>query len=289
MKMKKIILIPIVFVFLAGCGSYELRLREGEAGIEHYHYNLSLDKALTLLQERHPDYNDKYYYYGLEFLLSQAYQDDDKEIIEKEMLTVLLKRINILRQKRQEQREGSPFNHYNYDSDLSHEFRKMDVLRRYTTSEEVKSEAASSLSELRQAERVEEEERERKERRKERKRVEFVRAEFERSRERLTKISKGTLKDKSAQEVKKLVDEWRQRSLSLELPSKEYLAFFSAGTFYKIFGKPERKQFLSSSGLVTADSYIFYYNCKDGIVQIQVSAVGLDDDGIVLIRELNIF
>jgi hypothetical protein len=70
---------------------------------------------------------------------------------------------------------------------------------------------------------------------------------------------------------------------------KDYEGFFSAETFYKIFGKPERQQFLSGDGLFTVDSYFFYYDCKDGLVQIQVSAVVLDDDGIVLIKELNIF
>ena len=283
--MKKIILILIVFVFLAGCGSGFYSLGEED-------YNLSLDKALALLQERYSDnmYYDHDYFIGLNRLWSEAQvarQDDDKEIIEKEMLTVLLKGLDIYRQERQED-----ILHV-YDHTLFGSLSQgMDFLRERATTEEVKSEAQKNLSELVRARREREsEEHERKQEeweQKEHKRVEVVRAEFERSRERLTKISKGTLRDKSTQEVKKLVDEWRQESLRRELPSKEYPAFFSAATFYKIFGKPERKQFLSSIGQFTPDFYIFYYNCKDGIVQIQVSA-GYLDDGIVIIKELNIF
>ena len=276
--MKKIILILIAFVFLAGCGSGFYSLGEED-------YNLSLDKALTLLQERYSDnmYYDHDYFIGLTRLWSQASQDDDKEIIEKEMLTVLQKGLDIYRQEQQEHILDD------LDGSLS---RGMDYLREHATTEEVKSEAQKNLSELVQARREREsEELERKQEeweQKEHKRVEVVRAEFERSRERLTKISKGTLRDMSAQEVKKLVDEWRQESLRRELPSKEYPAFFSEATFYKIFGKPERKQFLSSIGQFTPDFYIFYYNCKDGIVQIQVIARYLDD-GIVIIKEFNIF
>jgi hypothetical protein len=127
----------------------------------------------------------------------------------------------------------------------------------------------------------------------ERDRLEAVRAEFDKSRQRLTEMSNGTLKDKSAQEVKKLVDEWRrQESLRWQLAQQDhagFLANFSAGTFYKIFGKPERQQFLSSNeGFLTVGYYYFLYRCKDGLVQIQVSASLLDDDGVVMITDLNI-
>jgi hypothetical protein len=58
--------------------------------------------------------------------------------------------------------------------------------------------------------------------------------------------------------------------------------YFSKETFHKIFGNPKRQQFLSP------DSYLFYYDCKDGLVQIKVGAKDLDDDALVLIIELNI-
>lgn len=121
-------------------------------------------------------------------------------------------------------------------------------------------------------------EREQAEREAERKQI-----EFETKRKKLIQNSNGTLRDKSAQQVKKLVDSWREGSWRC----KEKPEFFSLETFYKVFGKPDRKQFLSSQ--FESDSYYFLYNCKDGVVQIKVHAEWLDDNGIVLIEDLNIF
>ena len=113
--------------------------------------------------------------------------------------------------------------------------------------------------------------------------------EFETKIKKLIQSSNGTLRDKSAQQVKKLVDSWRERSWQWEDDYKFFpLEFFSLETFYKVFGKPDRTQFLSSE-FEWQSSYYFLYNCKDGLVQIKVRAKQLDDNGIVIIEDLNIF
>jgi hypothetical protein len=119
-----------------------------------------------------------------------------------------------------------------------------------------------------------------REERKERERI-----EFETNRKELVQNSNGTLRDKSAQQVKKLVDRWKEGLGRWKW--KEISKFFSVETFYKVFGEPDKKQFLSSQ--FEPDSYYFLYNCKDGVVQIKVHAEQLDDNGIVLIQDLNIF
>ena len=117
----------------------------------------------------------------------------------------------------------------------------------------------------------------------ERKQAERERIEFEIKRKKFIQSGDGTLRDKSAQQVKKLVDSWRDGLWRWQDSSK----FFSVENFYKVFGEPKRKQFLSSR--LESDSYYFLYNCKDGVVQIKVHAEQLDDNGIVFIKDLNIF
>jgi hypothetical protein len=292
MAIRNVLVISLFLVFLAGCNQYEID------GAVAY----SLDEALVIARNRYSGDIDNYshsYQSDLEHLWEQA-GGHDKEIIEKEMLALSLKLFDIYKQ-------------HGWDDTLHNLISCLDHLRLKATSEEVKTKADVKYSELsdlveaiRERERKEQEEKREEWERKERERVEGVRAEFEKSRERLTKICKGTFKDKSTQEVKKLVDEWRQESLLRKLEfggerwrndfyekitpmeHKVLSDYFSIETFYKIFGKPVRQQFMSSNGLSTGDSYIFYYNCKDGLVQIQISARALDDNGIVLIEGLNV-
>jgi hypothetical protein len=135
--------------------------------------------------------------------------------------------------------------------------------------------------------------------------------------------STGSLKNKTAREVKKLVSDWQ--SFVYRLPSLREKAhsnalkyafsdniswswnesswaydkgveltktlttkgkLFSSKNFQKVFGEPQRTQYSSipSYGSV----YFYYYVCKDGTVQIQVSAGELDYDE-VHIEDLNVF
>jgi len=285
MKVKKISLISFALLFLAGCGPYKV-------GQDEY---LSLDEALTRVRKQYSDSisrldNDRdyhFYYFsrcgenrlyfqGLQDLWRQAPQED-KEIIEKEMLTFLLKELEIYAQN-----GGVSVDNWDVLDNL-------EILKEQTTNEEVRTTIDRKVSEFMEAQREKVKRDREKQEQQERDRVERERAEFEKSRERLIKIANGSLKDKSAQEVKKLLGEWnRQRFLIPEKDKDTFSANFSAETFYKIFGKPVRKQFLSSIGLLMVDSYVFYYDCKDGLVQIRVDAGDLDDSGIVRIIELNI-
>ena len=93
----------------------------------------------------------------------------------------------------------------------------------------------------------------------------------------------GSLKDMWAPEVKKLVDDWGGgggRGISKFFSAE---TFFSVETFYKVFGRPESTQFISA-----LNCYYFWYNCKDGKVQIQVDA-NIFDNNTVYIDGLNIF
>jgi len=277
MRMRSILVILLFILFLAGCTQYEV------GGAVAY----SLDEALAIARNRCSGNQDSgSYQHDLEHLWEQA-EGHDKQMIEKEMLSLSLKLFDIYKQD-----QGPKIFYYL--------IRCLDHLRLRATSEEVKTKADvkySELSELveaiRERERKEQEEKREEWERKERERVQGVRAEFKKSRQRLSQMSKGTLKDKSAEEIKKLMDHWKEELYLVLLAGTEvfegyYPQFFSQETFYKIFGKPVRQQFISSNGLSTGDSYIFYYNCKDGLVQIQISAAALDDNGIVLIEGLNV-
>lgn len=89
----------------------------------------------------------------------------------------------------------------------------------------------------------------------------------------------GSLKNMEAPEVKKLVDDWGEGAWGYRGSSE----FFSVETFYKVFGRPESTQFISAF-----NCYYFWYDCKDGKVQIQVNANNFDNN-TVYIDGLNIF
>ena len=125
----------------------------------------------------------------------------------------------------------------------------------------------------------------------------------------------GSVKNKTAQEVKKLVDHWRQywwikcaidnmgsdrdwlrknahRFSGIDLKwvgldvdwwqnaKGSNLEILSLESFYKIFGKPWKTQFIE-------DKYFLWYVCKDGHPIITVS-VNEYDEGWVNILDLNI-
>jgi hypothetical protein len=91
----------------------------------------------------------------------------------------------------------------------------------------------------------------------EREQVEGRRIEFETKKKELIQNGNGTIRDKSAQEVKKLVDSWKEESWRW-IDGTEFL---SVDNFYKVFGEPSRKQLLSSE--FEPASYYFLYECKD--------------------------
>jgi hypothetical protein len=158
----------------------------------------------------------------------------------------------------------------------------LEYLKEQAASEEVKIIVDRKLSEYRQAQYAEKLQQAEERERLKREQAERERIEFETRRKELIQNSNGTLRDKSAEQVKKLVDGWKDRGPWWEADSK----FFSTETFYKVFGKPERTQFLSSQ--FEHDSYYFLYNCKDGVVQIKVRASSLDNN-IVIVEDLIIF
>lgn len=252
--MKKIIIISVVILFLAGCGpAYEVEILGGSK------YYMTLEEALADAME--PDsyniYGNNAYLGYLQNLWRQAYAKD-KRIIERKKLDFLLKQAEM------------------YGPD----WHNFEFLREQATNEEVKITIDRKLSEYRQAQREQTQQETEERERLEHEQAERERIEFETKRKELIQNSNGTLRDKSAQQVKKLVDGWREGSWRWQERAK----FFSVETFYKVFGQPDRTQFISA-----LNCYYFWYNCKDGVVQIKVHAEQLDDNSIVLIQDLNIF
>jgi len=107
----------------------------------------------------------------------------------------------------------------------------------------------------------------------------------------------GSVKNKTTQEVKKLVDQWEDRwkirmgilrigedAIGMirrrENARKIFLEDFSLENFYKIFGKPWKTQFIENE-------YFLWYTCKDGHPIITVGAYEYDE-GWVNILDLNI-
>jgi len=103
-----------------------------------------------------------------------------------------------------------------------------------------------------------------------------------------------SLKRKTTQEVKKLVDYWKQHwgadhvvdEVGLDWDwwwknaKRINLEVFSLENFYKVFGKPWKTQFIENE-------YFLWFTCKDGIPVITVRVCDYDD-GWVNILDLNI-
>lgn len=87
--------------------------------------------------------------------------------------------------------------------------------------------------------------------------------------------SKQPLNSMTIGQVSQLVDEWQHwklPELQAELQESQATGRFpSVETFYKVFGKPKDKSLIG-------DSYYFRYQCKDGIVIIDINAWAFDHD-----------
>ncbi len=149
--------------------------------------------------------------------------------------------------------------------------------------------------------RYEEEERQRRQREQEKYNIDKEQeAKYKHIKEEWDKFiqsGNGSIKNKTTQEVKKLVDQWEQEYLDKAMAGniEKIREVFSLENFYKLFGKPWKMQFISNfvsrddifGNFVSRDSYILWYICKGGYVQIIVSGYEYDD-GWVNILDLNI-
>ncbi len=298
MKTKEILPVFLLLLFLGGCSYYEV----GGEG------TFSLDHALAMARARCSGniYPCHLYWCDLEELWRQA-PPDDKEILEREMLTFLLKQAEI-----------------NGEADSYNLIR----LAQRTSSEEIKKAAGDAVLKYEQTQETEAEPKRQEERAQVRertttdqvkkavdngvpkgeptspaeakqKRAEEIRLAFRESRERLLRTGAGRLDDKSAEQVKKLVVDWIRVRVAVEhtqysqywfledflsnLNDDELGEYFGTDVFYRVFGQPKRKQFISSEG-----AYYFYYECRDGTVQIEVPAALLEKN-VVVVSDLNIF
>ncbi len=245
----QIALVLAGLLLLSGCGLVGSYELEGEQ-------MLTLDQAIA----RAADTRD------LWVLLSQASQLDrpnDKIIIERELLSMSSKQ------------------------DLA----TLESLSRCASSEEIRNAAADALREQKQA-CEEEAKRERKEQEEQQvqaqKQAEEIRLALKEARQRLIREAGGRLDDKSAEEVKRLVDEWPRVAASLDENvfggsawQQESPQFFAPSYFYAVFGQPQRKQLISGH-------YYFYYQCRDGTAQIEIDAARLSNENLVLVSGLNI-
>jgi hypothetical protein len=154
---------------------------------------------------------------------------------------------------------------------------------------------------------------------------------FLENREAFIQSCDGSLQNKTAPEVKKLVGKWLEGRKEFMLISRlsrdgvekmvqtmtiesdysaykdlvlqvaqpnEYSAIFdemsqedvlriakyySLENFYKVFGKPEKRQYLS-----ILKQYNFLYSCEDGTVQFAIPEQDLEENGVVGIVDFNI-
>ena len=90
------------------------------------------------------------------------------------------------------------------------------------------------------------------------------------------------LRVKTVQEVRRLVDNWNNKAIPEMIVNGN--PEDSVSNFYKIFGVPERNQYLGAF-----NSYCLYYECEDGYVQLEVDADKFGKENEVCIKDLNIF
>jgi hypothetical protein len=252
MRTKKLFALFLVLLFSGGCSQYEV----GGEGTS------SLDDALAMARNRCPgDIYDCYSYWSDLDKLWEHAKGNEKEVIEREMLTFLLKRLEDY---------GDP----------ERTSVTLRALGEKTTSDDIKKAATEALLKYEQAQEAEAKQKEDMQVQ-EQKQAEDIRLAFRESRERLPRIGAGRLDDKSAEEVKKLLEGWTRGVDDLNVDERG--EYFSADVFYRVFGQPQRKQFISSDY-----AYYLYYECKDGMVQIKVLAALLEEN-VVLVSDFNIF
>ncbi len=189
-------------------------------------------------------------------------------------------------------------------SSRSQDTDSLQKLSACTANYEIRSEANRVIEERRRVAQEAWAKREREEQQiQAQKKAEEIRVAMKENRQRLIREAGGRLDDKSAEEVKRLIDNWRTPQGSLQVNPydfdlwqqymKDYEESFDTGDFYEAFGQPERKQLINRPvagifGLVDRDFYYFYYQCRDGTVQIEIDANSLSKEDIVLISGLNI-
>lgn len=278
-----IALLSTAFLVLSGCalsGSYEIN---GESG-------LSLDRAIALATSHSTGKSTANYTTttaDLWYLWKQA-PTQEKIVIEEEILKAILQGSYAYGERNDDAHRSEDLYAYGIRDE------RLRNLRSKAYSEEVKKAVDDVLLQdqlARQAQAAEDKRKQKARQLEERKRAEDIRFTLQESRKRLIREAGGTLGDKSAEEVKRLVDEWRQdgsggRRWSLE--REEYARFFGAGDFYKAFGQPQRKQLISGDGVFGSDHYYFYYQCRDGTVQMRIDAEPLSKENLVLVSELNV-
>ncbi len=164
-------------------------------------------------------------------------------------------------------------------------------LRNRASSEEIKKTVAEVLRQDQVARQARAEEDKRKQEARalqERQQAEARRLKLQESREQLFRACAGSLDHKSAEDVKRLVDQWNQTESLWELPQEDFPKFFSVGVFYRTFGQPQRKQLISGDTVFSSGHYYFYYPCRDGTVQMEVDAKSLSERDLVFISALNV-
>lgn len=97
-------------------------------------------------------------------------------------------------------------------------------------------------------------------------------AEYETAQQRM---HEAEAKSKTAKE------KVRRAEAKLDTRLEERL-IHSAALFYKVFGKPNKKQLLG-------DNYYFYYKCKDGMIQFEINHYALDRFDDASITSVNLF
>lgn len=99
-----------------------------------------------------------------------------------------------------------------------------------------------------------------------------LKAEYETAQQRMREAA---AKSKTAKE------KLRRAEAKLDTRLEERL-IHSAPLFYKVFGKPNKKQLLG-------DNYYFYYKCKDGMIQLEINKYALDRFDDASIKRVNLY
>lgn len=85
--------------------------------------------------------------------------------------------------------------------------------------------------------------------------------------------------EEKAKKAEAIVDAKAKAELEAELGVK---SIHAQSLFYDVFGEPEKRQ-------LVGDNYYFYYNCKEGMVQLDINGYLLDNEDVVLIKSVNVY
>ncbi|MHC4355376.1 MAG: hypothetical protein ACYS0H_21975 [Planctomycetota bacterium] len=186
MRTKKAFVLFLVLLFSGSCRQYEVG---GELAY-------SLDDALSMARDRCPGdiYRCYSYWPDLEKLWEQA-EENDREVIEREMLTFLLKRLE------------------DYGDPGGRTSVTLRILGEEATSDDIKKAATKALLEYELAQKQQAEQQQELEQ----KQAENIRLAFRESRKHLLRVGAGRLDDKSAEQVRQLVYGWTQAKGVMQL------------------------------------------------------------------------